>query len=139
MAGSVSRGVPSAEGRGPSRLCRAPRVDVGGMKNEARGMSLVCRMTEALLTRTSCLVPHAWVEQYPTHGTDDSALGTQHSALSRNYNSDMSTTTDSAFLRAFGDRIRAERARRGMSRKLLAHHAGISERYITQIESGKGN
>ncbi len=26
-----------------------------------------------------------------------------------------------------------------MSRKLLAHHAGISERYVTQIESGKGN
>jgi transcriptional regulator with XRE-family HTH domain len=46
---------------------------------------------------------------------------------------------DDAFLRAFGERIRAERARRGMSRKLLAHHAGISERYITQIESGKGN
>lgn len=47
--------------------------------------------------------------------------------------------TESEFLRAFGERIRAERARRGMSRKLLADHAGISERYITQIESGKGN
>jgi XRE family aerobic/anaerobic benzoate catabolism transcriptional regulator len=47
--------------------------------------------------------------------------------------------TESDFLRAFGERIRAERARRGMSRKLLADHAGISERYITQIESGKGN
>jgi XRE family aerobic/anaerobic benzoate catabolism transcriptional regulator len=46
---------------------------------------------------------------------------------------------DEEFLHAFGERIRAERARRGMSRKLLAHHAGISERYITQIESGKGN
>ena len=46
---------------------------------------------------------------------------------------------DKAFLRAFGDRIRAERAGRGMSRKLFAHHAGISERYITQLESGKGN
>jgi XRE family transcriptional regulator, aerobic/anaerobic benzoate catabolism transcriptional regulator len=47
--------------------------------------------------------------------------------------------SDDAFLHAFGERIRAERARRGMSRKLLAHHAGMSERYITQIESGKGN
>ena len=46
---------------------------------------------------------------------------------------------DDAFLRAFGERIRGERARRGMSRKLLAHHAGISERYLTQLESGKGN
>lgn len=47
--------------------------------------------------------------------------------------------SDESFLRAFGERIRAERARRGMSRKLLASHAGISERYIAQIESGKGN
>ena len=51
----------------------------------------------------------------------------------------MAAGSDEAFLHAFGERIRAERARRGMSRKLLAHHAGISERYITQIESGKGN
>lgn len=46
---------------------------------------------------------------------------------------------DPDFLRAFGERIRGERARRGMSRKLLAHHAGISERYLAQLESGKGN
>jgi XRE family aerobic/anaerobic benzoate catabolism transcriptional regulator len=46
---------------------------------------------------------------------------------------------DDAYLRSFGERIRAERARRGMSRKLLADHAGISERYISQLESGKGN
>lgn len=46
---------------------------------------------------------------------------------------------DDAYLRAFGERVRAERARRGMSRKLLADHAGISERYISQLESGKGN
>lgn len=46
---------------------------------------------------------------------------------------------DPDFLRAFGERVRGERARRGMSRKLLAHHAGISERYLTQLESGKGN
>lgn len=47
--------------------------------------------------------------------------------------------TDQEFLRAFGERIRGERAKRGMSRKLLAQHAGISERYLTQLESGKGN
>ncbi|MEA2569339.1 MAG: family transcriptional regulator, aerobic/anaerobic benzoate catabolism transcriptional [Acidobacteriota bacterium] len=47
--------------------------------------------------------------------------------------------TGDDYLRSFGDRIRGERARRGMSRKLLADHAGISERYITQLESGKGN
>jgi XRE family aerobic/anaerobic benzoate catabolism transcriptional regulator len=43
------------------------------------------------------------------------------------------------FLHALGERVRGERARRGMSRKLLAKHAGISERYVTQLESGKGN
>ncbi|HEY0372326.1 MAG TPA: helix-turn-helix transcriptional regulator [Thermoanaerobaculia bacterium] len=47
--------------------------------------------------------------------------------------------TDDDFLRAFGERIRGERARRGMSRRLLAQHAGVSERYLTQLESGKGN
>jgi XRE family aerobic/anaerobic benzoate catabolism transcriptional regulator len=47
--------------------------------------------------------------------------------------------SDEEFLRAFGERIRGERARRGMSRKLLAQHAGISERYLTLLESGKGN
>ncbi len=47
--------------------------------------------------------------------------------------------TDEEFLRSFGERIRGERARRGMSRRLLAQHAGISERYLTQLESGKGN
>jgi XRE family transcriptional regulator, aerobic/anaerobic benzoate catabolism transcriptional regulator len=43
------------------------------------------------------------------------------------------------FLHLFGERIRGERERRGMSRKVLAQHAGMSERYISQIESGKGN
>ena len=49
------------------------------------------------------------------------------------------TLSDEEFLRAFGERVRGERARRGMSRRLLADHAGISERYITQLESGRGN
>ncbi|MEO6486507.1 MAG: helix-turn-helix transcriptional regulator [Thermoanaerobaculia bacterium] len=48
-------------------------------------------------------------------------------------------TDDREFLRAFGERVRGERAQRGMSRRLLASHAGISERYIAQLESGKGN
>lgn len=43
------------------------------------------------------------------------------------------------FLRAFGGRLRGERMRRRLTRRELAQTAGISERYITQIESGKGN
>ena len=59
--------------------------------------------------------------------------------LPANGNYTSGVPSDATFLRAFGERIRGERARRGMSRKLLAHHARISERYLTQLESGKGN
>jgi len=46
---------------------------------------------------------------------------------------------DQEFLRAFGERVRAERDRQGISRRALAGQAGISERYIAQLESGNGN
>jgi XRE family aerobic/anaerobic benzoate catabolism transcriptional regulator len=42
-------------------------------------------------------------------------------------------------LKALGERVRQVRARRGMTRKLLARDSGVSERYLAQIESGKGN
>src|SRR6201991_1618957 len=43
------------------------------------------------------------------------------------------------FLEQLGQRVRTMRALRGMSRKVLAKVSGISERYIAQLESGKGN
>lgn len=43
------------------------------------------------------------------------------------------------FLEHLGQRVRTMRAMRGMSRKVLAKASGISERYIAQLESGKGN
>ena len=43
------------------------------------------------------------------------------------------------FLRRVGDRVRTMRSRRGMSRKLLARHSKVSERYLAQLESGSGN
>ena len=46
---------------------------------------------------------------------------------------------ESAFLEQLGQRVRIMRALRGMSRKVLAKVSGISERYIAQLESGKGN
>ena len=46
---------------------------------------------------------------------------------------------DGAFLTALGDRVRELRARRGMTRKLLAKDSGVSERYLAQLESGHGN
>jgi XRE family aerobic/anaerobic benzoate catabolism transcriptional regulator len=46
---------------------------------------------------------------------------------------------DVAFQRALGDRVRELRARRGMTRKILAKDSGVSERYLAQLETGQGN
>ena len=46
---------------------------------------------------------------------------------------------DEAFLQALGERVRDARARRGVTRKLLARDSGVSERYLAQLESGQGN
>jgi XRE family aerobic/anaerobic benzoate catabolism transcriptional regulator len=46
---------------------------------------------------------------------------------------------ETSFLEQLGQRVRTMRALRGMSRKVLAKVSGISERYIAQLESGKGN
>ncbi len=53
----------------------------------------------------------------------------------------MTDTPDSeaGFLEQLGQRVRTMRGLRGMSRKVLAKVSGISERYIAQLESGKGN
>jgi XRE family aerobic/anaerobic benzoate catabolism transcriptional regulator len=46
---------------------------------------------------------------------------------------------DTGFLTALGDRVRELRARRGMTRKILAKDSGVSERYLAQLETGQGN
>jgi XRE family transcriptional regulator, aerobic/anaerobic benzoate catabolism transcriptional regulator len=51
----------------------------------------------------------------------------------------MNARDEQAFLGELGRRVRHVRALRGMSRKVLARVSGISERYIAQLESGKGN
>jgi XRE family aerobic/anaerobic benzoate catabolism transcriptional regulator len=43
------------------------------------------------------------------------------------------------FLTRLGERVRTMRSRRGMSRKVLARHSKVSERYLAQLEAGKGN
>jgi XRE family aerobic/anaerobic benzoate catabolism transcriptional regulator len=47
--------------------------------------------------------------------------------------------SEAEYLRRVGDRVRETRARRGMTRKLLARDSGVSERYLAQLESGQGN
>jgi len=49
------------------------------------------------------------------------------------------TQDQTAYLRRLGERVRATRARRGMTRKILARDSGVSERYLAQLEAGRGN
>src|SRR6202158_1777029 len=43
------------------------------------------------------------------------------------------------YLRRLGERVRTLRNQRGMTRKALPAHARVSERYLAQLEVGKGN
>lgn len=43
------------------------------------------------------------------------------------------------YLGVLGERVRAARVRRGMTRKILARDSGVSERYLAQLEAGHGN
>jgi XRE family transcriptional regulator, aerobic/anaerobic benzoate catabolism transcriptional regulator len=51
----------------------------------------------------------------------------------------MHTSDDGEFLTALGTRVRELRARRGMTRRILAKDSGVSERYLAQLEGGHGN
>lgn len=53
--------------------------------------------------------------------------------------SDDKVAGSSVYLRQLASRIREARARRGMTRKILARDSGVSERYLAQLEAGKGN
>jgi XRE family aerobic/anaerobic benzoate catabolism transcriptional regulator len=47
--------------------------------------------------------------------------------------------SETAYLRSIGERVRALRAERTLTRKGLASASGVSERYLAQLESGQGN
>src|ERR1700721_2718236 len=73
------------------------------------------------------------------HSVSDSAHSVPTS--DSGHTTDMTEHRDpeTGFLELLGQRVRTTRALRGMSRKVLAKVSGISERYIAQLESGKGN
>ena len=51
-------------------------------------------------------------------------------------------TADAAaadYLKMIGKRVRDARARHGMTRRMLAQDSGVSERYLAQLEAGRGN
>ncbi len=49
------------------------------------------------------------------------------------------TIAESDYLKLLGERVRQTRARRGMTRKILARDSEVSERYLAQLETGQGN
>lgn len=66
------------------------------------------------------------------------------SSLSKSAQSDLVSPSleshgDSDFLLHVGKRVRDARSRRGMTRKMLAQEADVSERHLAQIELGEGN
>ncbi|MBX3456362.1 helix-turn-helix transcriptional regulator [Ferrovibrio sp.] len=70
----------------------------------------------------------------PAIAADDAGL-----AMVENARPAATAEDDSTFLAAVGERVRNARARRGMSRKILARDSGVSERYLAQLETGSGN
>src|SRR5829696_9666721 len=51
----------------------------------------------------------------------------------------MTDSDNRAILTELGARVRAWRARRGMTRKQLAADSGLSERFLADVETGRGN
>lgn len=52
---------------------------------------------------------------------------------------DNARDAEDPFLRRLGEKVRTMRSRRAMSRKVLARHSDVSERYLAQLEAGEGN
>ncbi len=68
------------------------------------------------------------------HRTDVS-----RAALARPVGERTGDATRDPLLLALGERVRALRARRGMTRRALAHSSGVSERHLASLELGVGN
>jgi XRE family aerobic/anaerobic benzoate catabolism transcriptional regulator len=51
----------------------------------------------------------------------------------------ISVGSEDGFLEFLGKRVRALRNRRGLTRKMMAREADVSERHLAQLEAGEGN
>src|SRR5262245_32756856 len=72
-----------------------------------------------------------------TQFRDEAPTGRQAGAISAG--GTVLSFYESEFLSQLGERVRTLRSLRDMSRRELARQSGISERYIAQIEAGRGN
>jgi XRE family aerobic/anaerobic benzoate catabolism transcriptional regulator len=67
------------------------------------------------------------------------ALNTPPPARRRGASAAAPANGERRFLRELGERVRAARARSGMTRRDLARDSGVSERYLAHLEGGEGN
>ena len=71
------------------------------------------------------------------HVEENETAGSSSAADSVSASADPGSESD--YLKLLGERVRETRARRGMTRKILARDSGVSERYLAQLETGQGN
>ena len=85
----------------------------------------------------SCRPQGSSVAGKATQFRDEAPTGRQAGAISAG--GTVLSFYESEFLSQLGERVRTLRSLRDMSRRELARQSGISERYIAQIEAGRGN
>jgi XRE family aerobic/anaerobic benzoate catabolism transcriptional regulator len=74
------------------------------------------------------------------HARFENNMGTPISTNSKAASLDRVTPIpDGDFLLFLGRRVRELRSRRGMTRKIVAREANVSERHLAQLEAGEGN
>src|SRR6266699_2051165 len=72
----------------------------------------------------------AFPESMNTQASTNSKVATLHQATA---------SPEADFLLSLGKRVRELRSRRGMTRKMVAREADVSERHLAQLEAGEGN
>ena len=72
----------------------------------------------------------AFPESMNTQASTNSKVATLHQATA---------SPEGDFLLSLGKRVRELRSRRGMTRKMVAREAEVSERHLAQLEAGEGN
>jgi XRE family aerobic/anaerobic benzoate catabolism transcriptional regulator len=77
-----------------------------------------------------CIILHVRLSHMATPANFDSKHAAQRRAT---------PAREEQFLAFVGTRVRELRNRRGMTRKMLAQEAHVSERHLAQLESGEGN